>query len=127
MPAVGGSIQSISIRGRLFAVASDADANKQLGGFTNEVGMNGNGTARKLMTRVPWSIDGLEIEVNAEQADAEFLQEVADLLDFVDITITYADGTTYEATGTVTDEIQSSSASATAAISLGGPGNLSQQ
>ena len=59
MPAVGGSIQSISIRGRIFPVASDAEANKKLGGFENEVQANGDGTARKVMTRVPWSIDGL--------------------------------------------------------------------
>lgn len=127
MPAVGGSIESISIRGRLFPVASDAEANKKLGGFENEVASNGDGTARKLMTRVPWSIDGLQIEIDDNRADAEFLQEIADELDYVAITMTLASGVTYEGTGTIVDEIQSSSQSATATVNFMGPGTLQQQ
>ena len=79
MPAIGGSIQSVSIRGRLFAVASDAEANKKLGGFENEVQANGNGTARLVKTRVPWSIDGLQIEIDDNRADHEFLKEIAEV------------------------------------------------
>lgn len=127
MPAVGGSIQSISIRGRIFPVAADAEANKKLGGFENEVQANGDGTARKIMTRVPWMIDGLQIEINDTRADQEFLQEIADEQDFVSITIELASGTVYEGTGTITDEIQASSQNATASIKVGGPGKLSPQ
>lgn len=127
MPAVGGSIQSISIRGRIFPVASDAEANKKLGGFENEVQSNGDGTARKIMTRVPWVIDGLQVEINNTRADQEFLQEIADDLDFVPITMELADGTVYEGTGTITDEIQASSQNTTATLKLGGPGTLSAQ
>jgi len=127
MPAVGGSIQSISIRGRIFPVASDAEANKKLGGFENEVQANGDGTARKIMTRVPWAIDGLQIEINDTRADHEFLQEIADSLDFVSITMELASGTVYEGTGTITDEIQASSQNATATIKVGGPGSLTAQ
>jgi hypothetical protein len=127
MPAVGGSIQSISIRGRIFPVASDAEANKKLGGFENEVQANGDGTARKIMTRVPWMIDGLQIEINDDRADHEFLQEIADSHDFVSITMELASGTVYEGTGTITDEIQASSQNATATIKCGGPGSLSAQ
>lgn len=126
-PAVGGSIEGISIRGRLFPVASDAEANKKLGGFENEVRANGDGTARLVKTRVPWSIDGLQIEISDARADHEYLQEIVDGLDFVPITMTLASGVTYQATGMVTDEVQSSSQNATASITLSGPGNLSQQ
>lgn len=126
-PAVGGSIESISIRGRLFPVASDAEANKKLGGFENEVQANGDGSARLVKTRVPWMIDGVQVEVSDARADAEFLQEIADGLEFVPITITLASGVTYQATGTVSGEVQSSSQNATATITLSGPGSLSQQ
>ena len=125
--AVGGSIESISIRGRLFPVASDAEATKKLGGFENEVAANGDGTARMIKTRVPWSIDGLQIEINDSRADAEFLQEIVDLHDFVAITMTLASGVCYQASGTVAGETGSSSQSATATIVLSGPGSLSQQ
>lgn len=126
-PAVGGSIESISIRGRLFPVAADAEANKKLGGWENEVQPNGDGTARLVKTRVAWSIEGVQVEINDARADAEFLQEIADAFDFVPITITMASGITYQGTGTVTDTVQSSSQNATASITLSGPGTLSQQ
>lgn len=127
MPAVGGPIESISIRGRLFAVASDADAEKKLGGFENEVSPNGDGTARLIKSRVPWGIDGLEVEIKDDRADLEFLQEIADGLDFVAITMTHASGVTYEGAGIVVDEIQASSQNATAKIKLEGPGSLVAQ
>jgi hypothetical protein len=127
MGAVGGSIESISIRGRLFPVAADAEANKKLGGWENEVQSNGNGSARLVKTRVPWLIDGLVVEVNDDRADAEFLQEIADGLELVSITVTYASGITYQGTGTVTSELQSSSQNATASVTLSGAGTLTQQ
>jgi len=127
MPAVGGSIQSITIRGRIFPVASDAEANKKLGGFENEVQANGDGTARKVMTRVPWAIDGLQVEINDDKGDHEFLQEIADLKDYVSIEMELASGTIYVGTGTITDEIQASSQNATATIKVGGPGKLEAQ
>lgn len=127
MPAVGGSIENVSIRGRLFAVAADADATKQLGGFTTEVMSNGDGTARLVKTRVPWSIGGLALEISDARADLEFLQEIADGLDFVAITMTHASGVVYQANGTVSGEIGSSSQNATADVTLSGPGSLSQQ
>lgn len=127
MPAVGGSIQSVTIRGRVFPVASDAEANKKLGGFENEVQANGDGTARKIMTRVPWSIDGLQVEISDARADHEFLQEIADELDYVPVEMELASGVVYAGTGTITDEVQASSQSATATINLMGPGTLAQQ
>lgn len=127
MPAIGGSIQSLTIKGRIFPVASDAEANKKLGGFENEVQANGDGTARKIMTRVPWAVDGLQVEINDDRGDQEFLQEVADSHDFVSMELELASGTVYAGTGTVTDEIQASSQNATASIKIGGPGKFEAQ
>jgi hypothetical protein len=125
--AVGGSIESVSIRGRNFPVASDADVTRKLGGFENEVQANGDGSARNIKTRVPWALSGLQIEVDENRADQQFLQEIADNNEFVDMSITYASGSTYQGTGTITDELAFSSQSATASVSLMGRGNLTQQ
>lgn len=127
MPAVGGSIESISIRGRLFPVAADADANRKLGGFENELQPNGDGSARLIKTRVAWVIDGLTVEIDEDRADHEFLQEIADDPDYVPITITFASGSTWQGRGTVSGELQVSSQNATASLSLSGPGKLTQQ
>lgn len=127
MSAIGGSIEEISIAGRIFAVASDADATKKLGGFENEVMANGNGTARITKTRVPWSVEGVTVEIDDQRGDQEFLQDIADGTTFVPVSLTLASGVTYSADGIVTADIGGSSNSATAGITLSGPGRLGAQ
>lgn len=127
MGAVGGSIESISIRGRLFPVAADSEVNRKLGGFENEVQANGNGTARTVKTRVPWGLDGIQVAIDDARADAEFLQEIADGLVMVPCTITFASGVVYQGKGIVTGEVATSSQNATATIGIQGEGTLTQQ
>lgn len=125
--AVGGSIESVSIDGRLFPVAADSAANRNLGGFKNEVAANGNGTARLLKTRVPWMVDGLALEIDDDRSDQEFLKKIADGNDFVDMTITFASGHTYQGSGQIVDDVVFDSSKATGDIKLSGPGDASQQ
>ncbi len=127
MSAVGGSIESLTIRGRIFAVAADAEATRKLGGFENEVQSNGDGSGRIVKTRVPWSLDGVQVQIDDAQGDEEFLQEIADGLAPVPITITLASRVTYQGKGIVTGEIGASSQNATATISVMGEGTLTQQ
>jgi hypothetical protein len=127
MPAVGGSIESITIRGRIFPVAADAEVNRKLGGFENEVQSNGDGSARLVKTRMPWLLDGVQVEINDTKADLEFLKEIADGFEFVPCTITFASGIRYQGDGTITGEVQASSQNATATISLSGHFDLTQQ
>ena len=127
MPAIGGSIESVSLDGRNFAVAADAEAQRKLGGFENEVQANGDGNARLIKTRVPLSIDGLTIEVDDDRGDHEFLQDLSNRNDFFPVAITYASGVTYQGRAQITGELQSSSQNATAAVSLMGPGLLTKQ
>ncbi len=125
--AVGGSIESVTLDGRNFPVAADAEAQRKLGGFENEVQANGDSTARLIKTRVPLSIDGLTVEVDDARGDHEFLQGLSDRNDFWPMAITYASGVTYQGTCQIVGEFQASSQSATGAISLMGPGILTKQ
>lgn len=127
MPATGGSIESVTLDGRNFPVAADAEAQRKLGGFENEVQANGNGTARLIKTRVPLSIDGLTIEVDDARGDHEFLQELSNRNDFFPVAISYASGATYQGSAQITGELQTSSQNTTAAVSLMGPGTLTRQ
>lgn len=127
MSAVGGSLESMSIDGRNFAAAADADVTIKLGGYENEAQANGNGTARMVKTAVPWSIDGAQLEIDDARGDQEFLQDIADKNTFVPITITLASGVTYSGTGTITGELGKSSQSATAGVSFMGQGKLEKQ
>lgn len=127
MSAVGGSIESITLDGRNFAVASDAESQRKLGGFENEVMANGDGTARLIKTRVPLGIDGLTLDTSDDRGDQEFLQDLANRNDYFPIVITYASGISYQGTAQITGEMQTSSQNATTAVSLMGPGTLTKQ
>lgn len=127
MASIGGSIESVILNGRIFSVAADAESQRKLGGFENEVQSNGDGSARLIKTRVPLMIDGLTIEIDDVRADHEFLQNLANLNDYFPIVITYASGDSYQGTVQVTGEMQTSSQSATASVSLMGPGVLTKQ
>ncbi len=127
MAAIGGSIQSVTLKGREFAVAADAESQRKLGGFENEVRANGDGTARIIKTRVPLSLDGLTLVVDDSRGDHEFLQGLADRSDFWPLAITYASGVTYGGTGQIIGEMQFSSQASTAQLSLSGPGKLTRQ
>ncbi|MAL49660.1 MAG: hypothetical protein CMH18_07870 [Methylophaga sp.] len=127
MAAVGGSIESVTLDGRTFAVAADAEAQRKLGGFENEVQSNGDGTARLIKTRVPLSLDGLTVEIDDDRGDHEFLQELSNRNDFFPVAISYASGSTWQATAQIVGETQASSQNATASVSLMGPGVLTKQ
>ena len=127
MAAVGGSIESVMLDGRIFPVAADADVSRKLGGFENEIQANGDGSARIVKTRVPHGLDGITVEVDPDRADQEFLQALSDRNDFFPIAISYASGDTYQGRGQISGEIQFSSQNATAQFSLMGPGALTKQ
>lgn len=130
--STGGSIQEVTIRGRTFPVAADADASRKLGGYENEVQMNGDGSARIVKTRVSWSLDGLTLSINDNRGDHEFLQDIADGVEadddgFYTVSVTFASGATYQGRGTVTGEIAWGSQNTTAGTALAGPGTLTKQ
>lgn len=127
MSALGGSIEEVSIKGRGFAVAADADAARDVGGFTTEVASNGNGTARIIMTRKPWKVGGLSISIDDDRGDQEFLQDVIDAKAFVPMSVTLASGITYSGSGIIIGDLSSSSQSATCDVELSGAGKLEKQ
>ena len=127
MSAVGGPIESIEIDGRTFSVAADADSNRELGGFTNEIQPNGDGTARQIKTRKPWQIDGLTLSVDDLLEDQEFLQSKADQSGYYPVNITYASGSVYGGTGCLIDELKFSNSGATVPVTIGGPQKLTAQ
>ncbi len=128
MSAVGGSVESVSIRGRLFAVAADADVNMKTGGSDNAFEPNGDGlTGRIIKTRTGWMLSNIVLSIDHDRADLDFLDEVQEETEPVDITITYADETTFQARGTIIGEPEYSAQKSTAAVTLGGPGKASAQ
>jgi len=127
MAVIGGSVEEITIRGRIFPVAADSDVTINLGGIQNEVQSNGDGSARKIQTRIPWSVSGLAVQID-HVADAQgFLQEVARTPEYVPVTIKLASGAVYMGQGTIVEELESGSEASTAEITLSGPYELTLQ
>lgn len=123
---VGGSIESVSIKGRNFAVAADADASVKLGGFENETQPNGDSTARTIKSRVAWSVTGLTLSIDHARGDLEFLQDISDAKEEVACSVTFVSNDTYAGTGTINGELAFSTQNATAEVALGGGGKLSK-
>ena len=113
--------------GRLFTVAPDAEVQRKLGGFENEVLANGDGSARLIKTRVPLSLAGLTIVMDDSRGDQEYLQDLADQTDYFVLLITYASGISYQGSAQIVGESPASSQAATAGIDLMGPGILTRQ
>lgn len=127
MAAIGGSIESVTLGGRNFPVASDVDAQRKLGGWENEVMQNGNGSARLVKTRVPFTLTGLSVEIDDDRGDQEFLQKLADGTAFFPVAVTFASGAVYQGSAQLTGEIQFANQNSSATLSLAGPGKLTVQ
>lgn len=124
---VGGSIESVTLAGRVFPVAADADVNRKLGGFENEVLANGDGSARLQKTRVPASLANLVLSVDDDRGDHEYLQGLADGQDFFPATISLASGVIWQGTLQIQGEFLYATMTATATVNLSGTGKLSKQ
>lgn len=127
MTAIGGSIESISINNRIYAVTADADVSRGLGGRANTVEVNGDQSIRIIKLATPWILEGLVVSIDDANDDQEELQNVADGNGPVPISITYASGVVYQSTGTITDEIRYTNQNTAAALSLAGGGRMSKQ
>jgi hypothetical protein len=124
---VGGPIESVEIAGRPFAVAADAEGNRDIGGFINETQPNGDGTARLVKTRKPWQIDGLSLAIDDLLDEQEYIQGKADEKGFFPINFTFASGVVYGGTGQIVDELKFANSNTTMPVSFSGPGGLAQQ
>jgi hypothetical protein len=124
---VGGSLDSISIDGRIFNATADADVSMDLGGFSSEQKPLGNGDAIDVMTRKIWKATGIKVGINHDQADQQFLQAAANDKTNKPITITLASGHTYQARGKPTGDLNFSTMDSVCELELSGPGALEVQ
>lgn len=124
MGAVGGPPETLSLNGREFRCTGDADVSRELGGHTATYESNGDGSTRKIMVPVPWSLGGVSIEIDSDNSDQEYINDVKNSQDDVDVLISYTDGSSYTARGGIDGEAPYSNSSASATFDLKGPGKL---
>lgn len=124
---VGGPIESVSINGRNFSVAEDAELTVVYGGDQNEIMMNGDDSARLGKSKIPWKVSGIKLQINPDNNDHEFIQDIINGTDFVDYEHTEVDGNVYYASGQIVEEVGKSTKDATAELTFSGPGRLTKQ
>jgi hypothetical protein len=117
-----GPAESITIAGRRFVCNSDDDVSVQLSGWTNEVKMHGDGSSHVAKSRKPGKIDGLNVYIDHEQDDLEFLQTEADKHSYLDVSLTMCDGRVYAGSMQITgDGTAEGSKEGFAPVTLEGP------
>lgn len=125
---VGGSIESVSIWGRTYGVPADSAADIVKGGFSNEFQPNGDGeTGREIKTRLAWVCSDLKVSIAISGDDLDYLQDIADGAENGAIVVTYPDGSSRSGTGKPMGEIKYESLTATATLTLSGPGKMEAQ
>jgi hypothetical protein len=118
--AGGGPIESITIKGRRFAVDAESDMDLNLGGYTNELKPNGDGSFRSVKSRRLAMAKGGALSVDNDRGDNEFLQSVADEINPVDVDITLVDGTVYSGNMAIVGEFVYKTKDAICEVELSG-------
>jgi len=119
MTVKGGSIQSISFGGREYKVTTDSKPTVALGGASVEQKMNGMGTHRELYTKIPWMVNGIEVELDLENGDWEYLVNFQ-LNGGGEILLTYAGDISYIGQGNIKDTLEANPAEAAITVNCGG-------
>jgi hypothetical protein len=127
MSAIAGSVKECSIRGRGFKPASDDDVKITLGGYSNDTSPNGDTTVVMVKTSEAAGVEGLNVMIDHDKGDLEFLQEIADGKDFVDFSITLADDSTFQGKCIPKDLPALSTKAARCELKLGFNGKITRQ
>ncbi len=91
-----GDIRQFMVKGRELDVkGEDANVNIDLGGFADEVGINGNGSMHITQRRKVAGFSDCPVSIDDSRQDLEYIQEIVDAGKLVPITITLASGITY--------------------------------
>lgn len=125
--ATGGTIESFSFAGRDWSCPADNEAQLGPGGFNAEVSMNGNLTARTILTAVPNKVDGLLVSIDHLNGDLLWWQNKSNSKIFEVLEVTLVDGSVYQCQAHVVGEVLGSTQSSTAAVSFNGPGAMTLQ
>jgi hypothetical protein len=115
-----GPFESHTLAGRRFSPDAEDDIQMQLGGKSNEVLPNGDGTVRVQQSRVPASLEGANLTFDPENGDVEFLQELRDKGDLFDYSGTTNDGTIYAGSMQITGDLKFSFKEGKVSITLKG-------
>jgi len=118
------TIEHADVGSRNFSVQADQDVLKDIGGYTAEIQINGNGTGHKKMAAKGWELSGIQSETDDVAGDQEFLQAVQDSPEFATITWQHINETVYSGLGTLTGDLKHNTNTGYTALSIMGVGKF---
>ncbi len=117
----GGDIRQFTIGGREFEVASEAAFELAPSGFENTFLATGNGSMVGTQKRILGMIDSIEVSIDNERADLEYLAGIRDDGEPVPVTLTLAGDATYSGSMGIEAELRYKTDTGTATFSMRGP------
>lgn len=119
--ARAGDIRQLTFAGRELDVkGEDANVNIDVGGYANELGINGNGTAHGTRRRKKASVTDVVVSIDDDRSDLEFLQGKSDSGEAFPLNITLASGVTYSGSMYLVGEIKKATGDGTASLTFEG-------
>ena len=119
-----GPAKFVSIAKREFKAFADADVTLQPNATVNERLYNGDGSSRKRKQVGGWKATGIQVQIDPERGDIEFLDDVHDSVIDVECSVTMADNNIYSGVGGTEGEITYSLNNGAASLELSGEGRL---
>ncbi|MDR0303274.1 MAG: hypothetical protein LBH98_00655 [Chitinispirillales bacterium] len=111
---------------RSFEIKADSSPTLDLGGFTVERDIAGSGKHVNKRTRKLWQIESVDLFIDVDGGDQEFLQATATSESDSEIVYQHDDGYTYTGVGGITGDIKYNTSDKTVSVSLSGGGMLSK-
>lgn len=122
---IAGPFESHTLGGRRFSCDAEDDTKLKLSGKSNEVKPNGDGSMRVIQKREIASIDGVNLVIDLDNGDDEYLQDLRNSGKMFDYSGTTNDGTVWSGSVQIVDDVEISFKEGTASISL--KGNVEKQ
>ena len=117
-----GDIAQLMIQGRELDVkGEDANVNIDLGGFSNEAGISGNGTMHVTQRRKVAGFSDCPVSIDDSRQDLEYLQAIVDLGLLVPVTITLAAAITYAGSLIPVGDLAKATGDGTLSLEMRGP------
>lgn len=118
--ASGGPLESITLDNRRFSVDGEANVMLSLGGYTNEIKPNGDGTFRIIKTAKVAKLKACPIVIDNARGDMEFIQERMNLSEPFSAFATEVDGTVWEGSVMISGDPEKSTKESTMEIEVHG-------
>jgi len=116
-----GDIRQLTWFGKEFDVkGEDANCGLDLGGFTGEMAINGNGTTHDTQRRKKASLSDVPVSIDDDRGDLEFLQGKVNTNSYGPLNVTLASGVTYSGSMKLVGDLKKMTGDGTASLTWEG-------